>query len=75
MAQKLRYATEAYNEKPYLKFFNTCLGCISTLPNLQADSKNPDDVDTTQDDHLADTLRYLVLEAEASVKKSVVVGI
>lgn len=43
---------------PRLVFFENCLNAISELPSLPLDKKNPEDVDTTVDDHIYDALRY-----------------
>ncbi len=49
-----------YPERPALYFFNNVRGIISRFPILSRDSKNPDDVDTDQEDHDYDALRYRV---------------
>lgn len=38
--------------------FNTCPALIRTLPALQHDTKDPEDCDTTGEDHAPDDLRY-----------------
>lgn len=45
-------------ERPALYFFNNVRGIISRFPVLTRDSKNQDDVDTDQEDHDYDALRY-----------------
>lgn len=45
-------------ERPALYFFNNVRGIISRFPILSRDTKNPDDVDTEQEDHDYDALRY-----------------
>ena len=47
-------------ERPALYFFENVRGIISRFPVLSRDSKNPDDVDTEQEDHDYDALRYRV---------------
>jgi len=47
-------------ERPALYFFNNCRGIISRFPILSRDTKKPDDVDTEQEDHDYDALRYRV---------------
>jgi len=63
--QKMLEMLEASNqdrpEKPGLYFFETCLQCLRTLPNLSFDPINPDDVDTKGEDHLYDALRYQIM--------------
>jgi len=38
--------------------FDTCVHTIRTLPVLQADKHDPEDVDSAMEDHLYDALRY-----------------
>lgn len=44
-----------------LKIFRTCRHLIRTLPMATYDKNKPEDVDTTQEDHLIDGLRYLLM--------------
>ena len=39
-------------------FFTSCHGAIRTLPALQHDSHRIEDVDTSGNDHCADSIRY-----------------
>ena len=43
---------------PMLYIFNTCAHLIRTLPALQHDKHNAEDIDTDSEDHAADALRY-----------------
>jgi len=43
------------------KVFSTCVGFIETIPELQHDKKNPEDMDSDGEDHCADELRYAVM--------------
>lgn len=45
-------------ERPALYFFSYCRGIISRFPVLSRDTKNPEDIDTEQEDHDYDALRY-----------------
>jgi hypothetical protein len=58
-------------ERPAIYFFEYCRGIISRFPILSRDSKNPDDVDTEQEDHDYDALRYRVTKKEKSNKTTV----
>jgi hypothetical protein len=51
----LRIQEDGY---PLLQVYDTCRDLIRTLPAMPRDKKNPEDVDTTTEDHLADALRY-----------------
>jgi hypothetical protein len=46
---------------PRIQIFSTCDNLIRTLPDLVKDADDPDDVDTTGEDHAFDGLKYLVL--------------
>lgn len=63
--QRLRDMLEASAaprpEKPGIWAFETCEHFARTIPVLQRDEKNPDDIDTDQEDHVADETRYLVM--------------
>jgi len=47
--------------KPMVYFFNTCKHAIRTLPTLQYSKTNPEDLDTSQEDHFADSFRYFCM--------------
>lgn len=44
--------------EPMIYFFPNCLDAIRTLPALQHDRDNPEDVDTDGEDHAPDEIRY-----------------
>jgi len=68
-------AHEETLERPALFFVDRCIHCISTIPDLPADPKNPDDVVTDGvPDHLYDALRYEVMSELYSVGTMKVVG-
>lgn len=49
--------------KPKLYIFgDRCPNLVRTLPALRADPRNPNDVDTDDEDHLFDALKYLLLD-------------
>jgi phage terminase large subunit len=45
---------------PKMKFFNTCVNAIRTIPSLIHDKFHTEDLDTNGEDHAADSLRYLL---------------
>lgn len=55
-------------EHPALYFMNHCVQAISHLPVLPRDTKNPDDVDSSAEDHDYDALRYRVLATRREVR-------
>jgi hypothetical protein len=47
--------------KPMLYVFSTCKHCIRTLPSLVYSDTDVEDVDTKQEDHIYDELRYVCM--------------
>ena len=45
-------------EGPGLYFMDNCIASISLLPELPRDEDDPDDIDTTSEDHAYDMVRY-----------------
>jgi len=56
-----RLQVDEFTEEPRLVFFNNCHNLIAQLPALPIDKKNPEDIDTTSEDHLYDALRYGIM--------------
>lgn len=52
---------EIVDERPMLKVFNSCKGFWRTLPQMREDPRNPEDVDTDQEDHIYDEFRYMCM--------------
>ncbi len=48
-------------QRPMLYVFSTCKHCIRTLPSLVYSETDVEDVDTTQEDHIYDELRYVCM--------------
>lgn len=61
--------TDESENMPLLYIFNTCLDLIRTLPALQHDAHNAEDVDSDMEDHAPDTLRYLCMTRVLSARK------
>lgn len=61
--QLMRDRLEASHRKegPGLLFTSNCVASISTIPMLERDEKDPDDVATDGEDHPYDMVRYRVL--------------
>ena len=70
MRKMLKAALQPMAEEPGLYVFETCRHFIRTIPVLPRDTKDPDDVDSDAEDHVADETRYRVLmpKREASVE-------
>lgn len=61
---------EVTGEFPMLKVFNSCKGYWRTMPQMREDPKNPEDVDTDQEDHIYDEFRYMCMARPVKPKKS-----
>lgn len=61
MRTLLQNATAERLEGPGLFIFDKCTQFIRTVPVLPRDEKDPDDVDTDAEDHVADEARYRIL--------------
>ena len=55
--------------RPMLQVFDTCRHFIRTIPNLVYDESNVEDIDTTQEDHIYDECRYVLMENPISAAK------
>ena len=49
------------NKRPMAYVFNTCKHFIRTIPNLVYDDRNVEDVNTSQEDHDYDAMRYFFM--------------
>lgn len=58
---QVRSRLKGDGERPAIYFFATCVDAIRTLPALQHDEMRPEDVDTDNEDHAADSIRYACL--------------
>jgi hypothetical protein len=68
--QRLRLDEE---EKPQFLIFNNCKAFWNTFPELRADEKNDEDVDTRQEDHVYDEVRYALMSRPIVPKRREVV--
>jgi hypothetical protein len=59
--EKLRQRLVGEEGKPMLYVLETCDDFIRTIPILQHDDTNPEDLDTEAEDHVADEVRYAVM--------------
>jgi hypothetical protein len=58
---QLRARIQGEDERPMFVNFSTCTELTRTLPILQHDPDRAEDLDTQQEDHAADELRYAVM--------------
>jgi len=49
------------HDQPLIYFTENCVNTIRTLPVLSRDEKKWDDIETTQEDHLLDVVRYICM--------------
>ena len=49
------------NGIPMMYIFSNCKGFIRTIPTLMFDEHRPEDIDTKQEDHIADETRYICM--------------
>ena len=69
--QKIRALLKGAHSKefPGLYIFNTCVDFIRTIPTLSRLQRDPDEIDTEAEDHIADETRYRVYAKEKSVEE------
>jgi hypothetical protein len=72
--QMLTAAKMRKPDQPHLYVARRCKHLIRTLPNLPKDVADPDDVDSTAEDHLFDVLRYRTLKARNTASTMTVAG-
>ncbi len=62
-------------DTPGIYFFSICYDTIRTIPTMPRCPKNPDDIDTLAEDHIADALGYRCMQTRTGVgRKKVVFG-
>lgn len=70
--QQLHYRLSFDEEGvPMMYIFKNCKGFIRTIPLLQYDANKPEDVDTKQEDHIADETRYVCMANPIIPRKAV----
>ena len=63
LRRRLRFDGEG---RAKIYFFETCQNAIRTLPTLRYDKRIPEDLDTTGEDHAADSIRYFCMSRPIS---------
>lgn len=69
MKGRLTAATRRPMERPGIFVFKTCVHTIRTVPNLQPDAKDIEDIDTSGEDHIWDVIRYKLLNSSKEIKE------
>jgi hypothetical protein len=72
--EQLRQRLVGDGQKPMLYFLECCDDTIRTLPSLQHDEKDPEDLDTEAEDHAADETRYAVMSRPWQPRQGVPAG-
>jgi hypothetical protein len=62
--RRLHDYLRAEGEGPFLKVFRTCPNTVRTLPALTYSKTRSEDVDTAQEDHCADMIRYFLMSRQ-----------
>jgi hypothetical protein len=65
--QQIRTRLKGRDGKPLLYITKDCKSLLRTLPIMQYDKTKPEDLDTTQEDHLLDVLRYICMARPITV--------
>jgi hypothetical protein len=73
-AEQMHIRLQGENGKPFLYFLDCCEDSIRTIPTLQHDEDNPEDLDTDAEDHAYDETRYAVMSRPWLPKPPVVPG-
>jgi hypothetical protein len=61
---------EIMGERPMLKIAHSCKGFWRTFPALHEDPRNPEDIDTDQEDHIYDEIRYMCMARPLRPRKA-----
>ncbi len=74
LAGKMQYHYRlAFDEEGRAMFyvFNTCKDFIRTIPALVYDERRVEDIDTTQEDHIYDECRYVLMEHPIAPRRNI----
>lgn len=74
MKGRLSAGTRRPMESPGIFIFRSCVHTIRTIPNLQNDDKNIEDIDTSGEDHIWDVIRYKLLHASKEISQGEIYG-
>jgi hypothetical protein len=72
--QRLKAAVTRNFEQPWLLVHRNCVHTISQLPELPIDPENPQDVDSSANDHIYDAWKYRALKSSLTAGTSAVHG-
>ena len=72
--QRLKAAATRNPEQPWLLVHRNCVNLISQLPELPISPENPQDVDSSANDHIYDAVKYRMLKSAQIAEASGVIG-
>ena len=75
MNTRLESTADGSLEKPHIYVFSICYNTIRTIPNLENDKRNTEDIDTTGEDHIWDVIRYRLLQSASEIKTGKLSGV
>lgn len=61
--QRLKAAVTRNSEQPWMLIHRNCVNTISQLPELPISPENPQDVDSSSNDHIYDGVKYRLLKS------------
>jgi len=62
-------------EGPGVFVMDNCEAFLETVPGLPRDEDDPDDIDTTAEDHVYDETRYMILDNKPTFAGSIEIGV
>lgn len=71
---RLAASMERPMERPGFFVFSTCFHTIRTLPNLEPDKDNPEDINSKGEDHIYDVVRYKILSKGSTITTTQLLG-
>lgn len=74
MRQRLKAAATRNFEQPWMLVHRNCVHTISQLPELPISAENPQDIDSSANDHIYDSARYRVLKSLLTANSGEVYG-
>lgn len=74
-AEMMHSRLKGTDGKPDLYFLECCEDTIRTIPFLEHDEDNPEDIDTDMEDHAYDETRYAVMSRPWNPRQTISIGI
>lgn len=71
--QQIRSRLIGENGQPLIYFTDNCKNLIRTLPLMIYDKSKPEDLDSSLEDHLMDTCRYICMSRPVTINKTLTI--